>query len=220
MTDRWRPPPLRPQTLAAYILAVSNLAVFLTSPSGFGAMAVLFALVLAWLLILGSRVGWTLAFLGCVAGLLAPVSHSPAFLGAAALTIGCLLAPSSIEYTWKGSLGAASPRAGMPLGLKMLAERAAGFGCRLVAEAAGWTNDDAEERSYNLLAWRLGVLAVFLTFPLVFVYRWDQGTHSSFPHELGKVTWLLWVSVVVTLILALVLVARQHALTRHRRGGK
>lgn len=217
MTDRWRLPPLRAQTLAACILALSNLAVFLTSPSGFGAVAVLFALMLAWLVVLGSRVGWTVALLGCVAALLAPVSHSPEFLGATALTIACLLTPSSIEYTWKGYLGAASRSAGMPLGLKMLAERAAGIGYRLVAQAAGWTDDDAGEHNYNLLAWRLGVLAVLLSFPLVIVYRWDQATRSSFPHELGKATWLLWASVVATLMVALVLAARQHALTRHRR---
>jgi hypothetical protein len=215
MLDQKRLPLSRSQGLAAFILAVSNLAAFAISPSALGGATVLFALLLGWLLVRGSRAGWMLALIGSASGLM--VADSPGSIGAAAITIGCLLVPSSVEYTWKRS-GAASAGTWTPSRFKRLIELAGQVVYRLVAQAAGWSYDrEVLGRSYGLLAWRLGGLALFLLLPLTLIYRWEQASHSPVAGDLVKVTWMSWAIVVVAFLVALMLVAWQHAPGRRRR---
>jgi hypothetical protein len=220
MVDHWPQSLSRTQLLAACILAVSNLAAFSLSPSPLGGMAVLFAFVLAWLLILGSRVGWTLALLGSAVGLVSPASHTPGILGANAFTIVCLLAPSSIVYTWKTPPSVASISIVIRPRIKSLVERVVEIGYGLVAQAAGWADSEGSQRSYSLLAWRLGGLALFLLFPLTLAYRWEQASHCLLADGLAKVTWIGWALVVMAFAVTLALSARQSVQTRRQRHGK
>jgi len=208
----------RPQLLAACILAVSNLAVFVLSPSPLGGVALLLALLLAWLLVLGSRIGWTLALLGSVLGLITWASDSGGNLGVltATFTIVCLLAPSSLRYTWR-EIGIDSWSAKASLQCTLLSRRLNQTAYGLLARVAGWSgSEDRWRRSYDLLAGRLGGLALVLLFPLTLTYRWEQASHSSIADGLARLIWLSWAIAVVAFLVALTLAASQRS--RARRG--
>ena len=222
MLDRLRLlPPKAPkaQAIAACVLALSNVAAVLISPSLLGGVAVLSAFVVAWLLALGSRIAWTLAVLGSFAGLLGN-PHALGVVAAAFLTVVCLFVPSSIRYTWMESAVGRSRRA-KPEKHIALTVRARAVVNRFVAWAAGWRqNGDNLIRRYDLLAWRLGGLAVFLLFPLALTNRWEQTSSSSLAEVVARLTWIGWAIVVVAFVVALTLSARQHVQEKWYRGSK
>jgi hypothetical protein len=216
--QRNRIPP--PQVLAACILVVSALIVFVSSPTPLGGVVLLFALMLAWLLALGSRTGWTLVLLGSVLGLLTSPSHSGGSPGimATALTIACLLAPSSLRYTWR-EIGIDSWSARSSVQFNALCGRLLQGSYGFLARVAGWSgNEDQWGRSYDLLAWRLGGLALFLLFPLTLADRWEKASHTSIADGLARVIWLGWAIAVVAFLVTLTRAALQHARTRRRQG--
>jgi hypothetical protein len=102
-----------------------------------------------------------------------------------------------------------------------MVEHVAAACSRLVAQAAGWTGaGDGWGRSYNLLAWRLGLLVVFMSFPLAFTYQWQQSSHSSLADGLATATWMTWVIVVLAFGVTLMLSFWQRAQARRHRRSK
>lgn len=207
------------QLLAACIFVLANAVAFSISPSLLGGSVVLAAVLFSWLLIRGSRVGWTVVLFGAIASLTGSRSE---FLVAVVgvLTSICLLAPSSMKYTWKVSTPGGNADAAIAMRISLLVERSRAAAYRVLAQAAGWADSDLDEdfrRTYTLLAWRLGWLAILLLIPLTLTYRWDQASHSAVANGLAKAIWMGWALVVVAFAVTLLILAWQGAreLSRH-----
>jgi len=102
---------------SVFLIAQSLFLTIVQGPSGAIALQLAIALVIALLLVRGSRLGWTLALIGAVVQAISGLGESWQWwaVGASALLVMLLCARSSMAYVWGG--GASRPRASASRGI-------------------------------------------------------------------------------------------------------
>ena len=101
MTQDKRPPVWL--SIGATAMVAQDLTFFIINPiTAFSTIALTFAVLLAWLLLRGSRVAWVFAVFSAAAQLVAPLTMAQSvwLAGTGAILLACLLAPSSRTFIW------------------------------------------------------------------------------------------------------------------------
>lgn len=207
---RTRPSPVI-VAAAALLVVESTLFVISNGASALNFLQLGVALILGVLMLRGSRIAWIITLLGSSAQLLNALSEPQEwpFVGATAILVLLLLAPSTIRFVWI-KRDRRPFRLG-PSAIRRLSERVEGVLYLAFARVAQWEWDVAENqirqpRTYGVLLWRLAVVIVFLLILVGAIHTWQEGTarDSAIVEVLIDVTWTVYM---VTQIVFLVLLA-------------
>lgn len=209
--------------VVASALVLGQIAVLAVSQSmTIGALAFAINLFILLFLLKGSRIAWTLIFLGIAIQIVeGVVAGSYASSGIAMVMLICLLTPRSIQYVWHGR-AASAPATGEPGG-ESFSGRIRLSASRTFFPIAGWTYAPGKKpesrRSYAVLLWRLGGFTLLFLFSYALLWNWEHGSaHDVFiVHVLAVICRVAWVISLLVFIGAMVLATFRH-LAHHVRG--
>jgi hypothetical protein len=183
--------------LAAAVFVVQTLVIFAEQPGVIEISAVAIAMLLGWLLLLGSRTAWVLGVLSAVGRVVDLAASGSSHWGVAVdgLVIICLFVPASIRFVWAERGGRLGPR------WRLSESRVYGWAgsSRFVSKwygnpPIGGSHHDSEgkRRSYGPLLWRLGVTCVVLLMLGGAAYGWKEGSgrDSDLAQEVSRIIWL------------------------------
>lgn len=193
------------QVTGAVVLIVVAAAVALAAaPTAAGGFTVLIAILLAWLLLRGSKVAWVVAVASGAADLVFSIAGEGPSWGMLidVLVLIGLAMPSSVCYFWGRQSKNSRTAATLPSALG----RIRAFAYRLLARAAGWKGSRNQAPRFRLLAWRLGVASLLLLGPVGLTY----GLTQESPHDralaiVASVVWMCWALATVACLVVVAL---------------
>ncbi|HKB50386.1 MAG TPA: hypothetical protein VKC63_03025 [Solirubrobacterales bacterium] len=205
--------------IAAAAMVAQDLAAFIVSPiTALSAGLLCVTVLLAWLLLRGSRVAWVLSVFSAAAQLAAPLTlNQPLWLaGPAVIFLACLLVPSSRAFVWgerqqqaSGSWRSATQR---------MHDRLLALAYGLVARVPGFGGRSAKEIEVadrpnrgKLIA--LLAVCVALLYPLIgafYDFHHGSGQGSVVVDVLWRVVWVGYSFARLALIVLLAMAAYRY----------
>jgi hypothetical protein len=211
-TPRWL-------VVAAIGIVAHALGSLVLSPGLLWAGLLAASLLFAYLLLRGSRFGWTVVLLGSSAELVASLASKAQYwngiVGAALIV--CLFAPASRQFVW-GRSRPRSPNRLQPV-LEVPLNLAQRLGWLALARIAGWSSAQESQRSYARLIWRLGWTCLFLLLLVGATYNWQRGSGrgSAVAETVASVTWTCYACVQILFVVTLICAAYHHLHANHGR---
>jgi hypothetical protein len=166
-----------------------------------GAFTVLVAILLAWLLVRGSKAAWIIAIASGAADLVFSIAGEKTSWGMVidGVVLVGLVVPPSIRFFW-GVRTKDSPAEPAPAGAL---DRIRSIAYGLLARAAGWEEGGSQAPRFRLLTWRLAVASLLLLGPVGLTYGWAQGGgHDRALAVVANLVWMCWALVTVACLVA------------------
>jgi hypothetical protein len=209
--------PIRWILVAATVIVGRQVALFVLDPSLATVASIAVAVLIASLLLWGSRLIWLITLVEVGYSLISSDDSGAGLVNIAAgsIIVICLLTPTSFRFMWTqrperraGQLRSAANR---------LSEHARTLTYGVFIRNTGWEDSrrtaDAtpEPRSYWLLGWRLGVSSVVLFLLVLATSELQQMADGKnlIWNVVANVTWLCWFLVQIAFIVIVIVAAYQ-----------
>jgi hypothetical protein len=198
--------------LCCALLIAAGVFGLATELSALGGVMFALSVLLAWMIVRGSRSAWVLLLGSSISGILIPELRSNPFVVLDVVVVMCLVAPSSMRFIWNREQGREQRLNGSLRSRLSLV----GAAYAPLRRLSGW--DTRKTQGYGLLAWRLGCTAGFLAIPMTLAYRWQRNSGSEWAAALATLTWTFWVVVFIGFLVALGMVLCRHGVGSRSEG--
>lgn len=185
---------------AAGLIAVVAVVALALSLTAIGAFAFLIAILLAWLLVTGSRAAWIIVIASGVVDLVFSLAGEHSLWGIIVdgVVLTGLSVPSSIRFVW-GERTRKSPIERKPAANELEATAI----IRSNPLDGWWQGRKRQTSRYRLLAWRLLVASLLLLGPVGLTYGWAQDSrHDRVLVVLANLIWICWALITFACLVA------------------